>query len=573
MRFSIERNLGVLLLSVSFFMLSGCSKPKTTIIAYSSSKAISAEYNGVRIYSGGPILTLEMDEPLIDAVAIQNDKIIDTGNAEHLSQLYKGAQQIDLQGNTLMPGLIESHTHLMLMAATYDYTPLGPLVFDSLAEMKVAFKAIKPNQQGHILGIGWEVGGLELSITQMDEIFPDNPVFVAQRGHGIWANTKGFELRGINKNSVAPEGSEYVKDKNGELTGYVSGHSATMLMFGGGFPLATVENTLAAANDTAALGYATFADIGVTSPATVDVLLEAMKEQAFPLKVIIALADSYDNVFSALKKIDEKANDKLTFIGVKSWIDGAVQGGNVDTSLHYHSENFEKTKGPWHSQEHFNTIALNTLKAGKGYVFHANGDLALKTGLNAVEYALNEAKKQQLNTSKFFAQAIHVSLSTDADFDKMKALGVKPTFLLGHHYYNGDRYVDELFGDAVKPFAFKIKTAFDKGLITSIHNDFPTTPTTPFLMMETSVTRVTKNGNVLVIDEAITIEQALQAYTINAAIQYGIEQDTGSIKTGKAADLVIINGNPLTMPIEQVSEIKVLATLMNGQVTYLANSL
>jgi len=555
-----------LFLPLAAILVNACAQTQDSSINFNDPRVNSLSEQQVRIFSGGHLLT--MTDSSAEAMAVQMGKILALGAPDQLSQQYQGAQQINLMGNTLMPGLIETHTHLMLTATQKQWTELGPLAYKSVETMREAFKLITPNEQGRIQGIGWEVGSLELSIKEMDDIYPDNPVLVVQRGHGIWANTKAFEAAGLDRNSIAPEGSQYIKDSDGNLTGYISGQSGVFKMLGGSYPSASVKNTLETAQEAAALGFTTFADIGISNPTDFSTLIKAVESETFPVRVVGALMESYPNLEQSLTQLKNYKTEKMTFLGLKTWMDGATQGGNIDTHLHYRVPSFNKTKGPWRSQENSNALALLALQAGTGFVFHANGEQGLLSGLTAVEYALDQADQLDLNIDNFSRQAIHVSLATDSAFKKMRQLDVQPTFLLGHLYYNGDRYLDELFGDVVHEYAFRLKSAFDAGLKPSMHNDSPVTPTTPFLMMETAISRKTQSGRTLAPQETISIDQALAAYTRNAAIHFDMDDKVGTLEAGKEADFIIIDRNPLTTEVEELSEIQVLTSVMNGRTTY-----
>ena len=151
---------------------------------------------------------------------------------------------------------------------------------------------------------------------------------------------------------------------------------------------------------------------------------------------------------------------------------------------------------------------------------------------------------------------------------RMAELKVYPTFFTTHVYYYGDIHYEKSLGPERAQRLSAMADAFRAGMRPSMHNDPPVTPVDPLLNMWIAVKRTSKGGRLLGADQAITPKQALEAYTINAAFQFGMEKDAGSLEVGKYADFVVLDQNPLKVDPREIRNIKVLATVRGGMITY-----
>ena len=150
----------------------------------------------------------------------------------------------------------------------------------------------------------------------------------------------------------------------------------------------------------------------------------------------------------------------------------------------------------------------------------------------------------------------------------MAELKASPTFCITHVYYYGDIHYEKSLGPERAQRLSAMAGAFRAGMRPSMHNDPPVTPVDPLLNMWIAVKRTSKGGRLLGADQAITPKQALEAYTINAAFQFGMEKDAGSLEAGKFADFVVLDRNPLKGDPDEIRNIHVLATIRGGMITY-----
>ena len=197
---------------------------------------------------------------------------------------------------------------------------------------------------------------------------------------------------------------------------------------------------------------------------------------------------------------------------------------------------------------------------------HANGDGAVDVALNAIQYAKETlGKKADMNVRP---QLIHVQYTRPEQIERMAELNAYPTFFTTHIYYYGDLHYEKSLGPERAQRLSAMADAFRAGVKPSMHNDPPVTPVDPLLNMWIAVKRTTKTGRVLGADQAITPQQAMEAYTINAAFQFGMEKNAGSLEVGKFADFVVLDRNPLKIAPDEIRNVRVLATVRGGMITY-----
>ena len=197
---------------------------------------------------------------------------------------------------------------------------------------------------------------------------------------------------------------------------------------------------------------------------------------------------------------------------------------------------------------------------------HANGDRAIESVLQALEHAYDRYPGRDTRD-----MIIHCQLATTDQLGRMKALGVIPNFFVNHVYYWGDRHISLFLGSDRAARIDPLNSALRTGLDFCLHSDLPVTEVAPLSSISNAVNRLTRNGFVLGPEERVPAEEALKAYTINAAYCSFEENIKGSIEADKLADFVVVSENPLTLPAQNLKQIKVLRTVLGGETVYAAD--
>ncbi|MGF1696247.1 amidohydrolase [Vibrio lamellibrachiae] len=526
-----------------------------------------------KIYFNGPIITMDDAQPNVEALVESEGIIVATGALTTLKQEYSDAELVDLKGQTLLPGFIENHTHILFCANMVSMYDLSFFKYQNHEEMMSAFRSMEVNSDdGWIKAIGWDLKKQNVpTIELMDEVFPNTPLFVSMQGHGGWLNSAGFKKLGIDETTEAPENSEFVKDANGELTGLIIGVGAMITALGGTFPTPSKEEIIQVANDLSSHGFTTACDAFISTPMVLNEFVEASKSHDYGLRTLGSIPNVFPNYEQVIIDKENYKTDKFQIGFMKGFIDGSVQGGNAATDIEYLNEEFKgKPRPVFGTIEMFSDAMYRAFELNSDVMFHVNGNLALDASIEAAKLARAKATDNNLDHESLNILVHHLSLSSDEQYQSMNELGIKPSFIMGHHYWTGGQMINDYFAEDDLKYTFRMKSAIQHGLKPTLHNDAPVSPTAPWQNIKSAVTRETFTGEILNAPEAISVAQALKAYTSWAAEQLKMEDRVGTIEAGKLADFVIVDKNPLEIPVEQLNQIKVMTTIMNGNVTYQA---
>jgi predicted amidohydrolase YtcJ len=524
----------------------------------------------VVMLANGNILTMNPDQPTASAMAVKHGKIIAVGDLDAVKkEAGNSYEYIDFEGKTVVPGFIESHDHIVMYGSVLQLLDVLPFVTPSLKEALQKMKTeSKPDKDGWIYAFGADqtlyTEKRGPTLQELDELFPDRPAIIVHlSGHAAFANSRALEAAGVTKATPNPQGGEFEKDKNGELTGYIKGMPAWMKI--GKIPPSTKETVLQSAELHASRGFTTVTELAILDPKMAVFMEDVTRSGDFPVRI-------YGGMFITMPSLDEVAPQinnyetelfKVRYI--KTWTDGSTQGGTGYFTEPYYKLDADTRKGARGTQEEFNEQVTKILKLGFAPAIHANGDAAMDLALNAIEYG----RKQTGNTT-IRPHLIHCQYVRQDQFDRIKELGnIGMTFMIPHVHFWGDMHRDVLLGPERAAKINSVKRAIARNIPYAIHNDPPVSPPNALHSMWVAVNRLTTSGKILGPEERITPEQALLAYTREAAIVLGIEDQVGTLEPGKYADLVVLSENPLEIDPMKIKDIKVEATVMNGEITHM----
>ena len=523
----------------------------------------------VILLANGNILTMNPKQPTANAMAVKGGKIIAVGDLEAVKKTTgQSYEYVDLEETTVVPGFIETQDHVVQYGSMLGLMDISPFVTPSLKEVLEKMKKEgEPDKDGYIYAFGADQTLYDEkrgpTLKELDELFPDNPVIMIHlSGHGAFVNSKAFELAGVTKDTPNPQGGEFEKDKNGELTGYIKGLPAWTKV--GNIPPTTKETVLQSAEFHVKRGFTTVTELAIFD-SKMAVFLEDVTRtvEDFPVRI-------YGGMFITMPGLDEVASqiknyetDLFKIKYIKTWTDGSTQGGTGYFTEPYYKLDADTKKGARGTQEEFNQQVTKILKLGLAPAIHANGDAAMDLALNAIEYA----RKETGNTT-IRPHLIHCQYVRQDQFDRIAKMGnIGMTFMVPHVYFWGDMHRDVLLGPDRASKINSVKSAIERGIPYAIHNDPPVTPPNALQSMWIAVNRLTTSGKELGPEQRITPEQALAAYTREAAVVLGIEDKVGTLEPGKYADFVVLSENPLEVDPMKIKDIKVEATVMNGIIT------
>ena len=559
--------------------------PKLITTALLSQCALAfAAGNADMIFYGGPILTVNAKNDEAQALAVQNGKIVAVGTKDAVTKEWQSdkTKVVDLKGQTLMPGFVEPHVHLMvtsLFEGLWMNLSNFKLPYDTIDSLSEKLKAQLKNvpQGGWLTAFGVDPSRTspfmaELTADILDKVSTEVPIFIVnQSGHIAYTNHKALELAGITDKTPNPTGGGvYVKDAQGKLTGKLI-EPTTYLPFMAKMPNPSEADMLGAVQKTmkniASTGATTVSEMSIGSNFGVDkeaAMYKAMVAKgSLPLRIRgylwgEALPAGYNNI-----KPNE-GDDKLRFIGVKYISDGSTQGLTAALNDPYHYPKGTKFSG---NLDYKDAEILGLMKPffdqGWQISIHANGDKAIEQTLNNYEKLLAGNPKPQDRRLRIE----HFTVNNEGQVKKAVKLGVIPSFTIGHIDYWGSAFNNHVLGPE-RAHRLDPTGDFKKaGGRFTLHSDTPVSPVGPLNYISESVTRDWQLPPVQVLgpEERISVDDAIRAITIDAAYQVQMDDKVGSLEVGKQADFVILEKNPRTTDPKEIRNIKVKGTWIDGQ--------
>ena len=531
------------------------------------------------IFFGGDILTMDDNQPVVEAIAVEDGLITAIGTKENIIKLRTWKTKIvNLQGKTLMPGLIEAHCHPIATAVLSQVVNISGFTYNSRAEIMATIGAAveKASPGKWVLAFGWDpvlVTDLRNpTLAELDSISTEVPIFIlTQMMHQAFVNNAVYKTAKITRNTPDPPGGgTFLKDVDGNLNGVIYEFSALqkILKKMPKTPQGTAELLLN-------LQYAQYAKAGYTTIAA----LGPVNIAGYPLNFMASLSQNENVpvrsfVYPLKKQLDRSAwpsgygNDHFRIKGVKLYMDGSpYTGGAAFAEPYLNTEVTLKRMNlqPNHRGKvnYSEASLLQTLtkyhNAGYQIAIHAQGEIAIQMILNAfTEIMENYPRPDHRHRLE------HNALITKNQIIQAQKLGLTLSFFMDHVYYYGEQLPQIVGPDRAARF-MPLGSAFAVGHRASIHTDNPATPVDPFRVISTAVTRKTNDrGYILGPTERVTINDALKAVTINAAWQLFEDDQRGSITVGKAADFVLLSHNPLRIQPENIKNISALCTWIDG---------
>jgi predicted amidohydrolase YtcJ len=532
------------------------------------------------VLKNGYIYTVDGRRSVAEAVAIRDGKFIYVGSNSAVDPyIGKGTQVIDLEKRMVLPGFFDSHCHPAYGAAH----ELFDIMFTGLNSVEEYKKAIRDFAARHpgakfINGRGWKntlFGKTGPDRKIIDEIIPDIPVALDDEGgHATWVNSLTLKLAGITKETKNPRGGVIERDPaSGEATGTLREGAAHLVA--ALFPDYTVEQLMQAIE--AYQKMAASFGITTTHDATVDVggndfnaYKNLERENRLAMRFRASLfVDPQKGLEQVGPLIAERAKNSGPLFqanGAKIYIDGVVEGGTA-----YLIEPFKHLPGfrgePRWDAEKLNAMCAELDRNKFQIHVHSIGDAATAMILDAFAVAMKKNGKRDARNL-----VTHIQLVAAADILRFRELGVVAVpqpywFMKDDYYYNlqvpylGQKRADE---------EYPMESFFNAGVVVASSSDYAVTiPCNPLRAIQIGMTRsvpgVTDPKEVLWPEERATLDQMITSFTINGAYANFLENTTGSIEVGKMADLVVLDRNLFSIPVEEISTAKVISTFFAGK--------
>lgn len=525
------------------------------------------------LYFGGPILTME-DGPSPEAVLVTDGRIRETGSRDTLRSLAgENCREVDLMGRTLMPAFLDPHSHLTAFANTLRLIPLADARShqDILDTLKAYLSSHTLPKDAWIIAFGYDQNlfpGREQPTKELlDQVSREHPVVISHAsGHMGVLNSLALEKLGITAQTPDPQGGVIGRVPGSrEPNGYLEETAFTDNT--GRIPKPTMEELGAAVEEAQkvylAAGITTIQDGRTGLPDWELLRFLAQKDKLIADVVCYPVLTAGKDPLSGLPGTTGYENH-LRLGGRKIFLDGSPQGRTAWMSAPYENAPDGYRGYGVHTDEEVLDFARTAYSHNFQLLAHCNGDAAAQQLIDACSAAREEYPQADVRPVM-----IHAQLLRPDQLPAMAQLGMVASFFVAHTYYWGDIHLEN-FGRERGSRISPVGSAVRCGVVETFHQDTPVLPPDMITTVWCAVNRVTRNGVALDREEAVTPLEALKAVTIHAAWQYGEEDRKGSIRPGKAADLIILDQNPLTVDPQKIREIKVLETIKDGVTVFKA---
>jgi predicted amidohydrolase YtcJ len=499
-------------------------------------------------------------------------RIVAVGSEQETAAALPRAEHIDVQGKTVLPGLIDAHGHVFELGEIASGVELY-----SPTSLNGAVKAVADYARSHpknawIVGFGWNQEIWKLgrfpTAAELDVVVKDRPVLLHRvDGHAIWVNTKALEMAGVTRETADPSGGKIERDASGKPTGVLV--DAAMELVNKVVPLPTPAEARAKLD----VALAQLSKVGLTSVHDAgikvvqdDIYRDYADHGKLTTRVYAMIGDTTSD-FDELSKdgpLKSYANDVYALAAVKLYSDGAL--GSRGAALLAPYSDMPSTKGLlFYPDAEMRAKMSKAMKAGYQVNIHAIGDAGNHQILDAYAQLIPQYKNVELRHRIEHAQVV-----TLEDIPRFKQLGIVPS-MQPTHATSDQNMAEQRVGHERIKGAYAWRTFLDQGSKIACGSDFPIESPNPFEGLHAAVTRQ-NNANVPVggwyKNQAMTMTEAFRCFTLDAAWAAHQEKVIGSLEIGKWADFIVVDRDIFKISPEQLGKTQVLQTWMGGKRVY-----
>ncbi len=515
------------------------------------------------IYTGATVYTVDASFSAAEAFSVRDGRFLEVGTAEEvLGRRCSSTRVHDMEGGVVLPGLIDSHAHLLSLGLMDTLVEMGGVASAGKAAALVASAAADAPAGTWIQGRGWDQTLWEGSAFPdrklLDEAAPDNPVLLRRvDGHAAWVNTKALEAASIDRETPDPDGGRILRDGRGEPTGILLDNAADAVR--AIIPQPTRQEKKDAVRRAVARclgeGLTMVHDAGIDRE-NLEIYRELVEEGDFPFRVYAMIEHGSGDADGLILDGPIVAwKDRIWLRAVKLYADGAL--GSRGAALLEPYSDAPETSGLLVTPEDELAAAIERV-AREGFqpAVHAIGDRANRIVIDIYEKILVRHPNSRPRIE-------HAQVLAPGDAARIGRLGIiaamQPT-----HCTSDMRWAGKRLGPERVKGAYAWRDVMESGALLSSGSDFPVEPSSPFYGLHAAVTRQDRSGTRFD-GEPMSLEEAIRSFTIAGARASYTEELLGSIEPGKHADFIVLGKDPFGVAPETLHALEVLRTFVAGR--------
>ena len=552
------QKIALQLLSISLLcgLLSSCQQPQPETLII----------NNVRGYS------FDNERQLFEfsALAVREGRVLATGNTD-LADQYPSATLRDGNGKTMLPGLIDAHGHISSLGyALLSIDVRGLQSAEQVAKNVAAYGAKNPDLSW-IQGRGWNQvlwpGKQFPNMADLDAEITDRPVWLERiDGHAGWANKKAMELAGITRDTVSPPGGEIIYDQQGEPSGILIDNAMRLMV-----DIIPAPNTAeiklaldAVSQHLLSLGITSAHDAGVLSSEH-----KVYRQLADNGEMRVRIYGMYSSTEDDLQQVlnaghSSDSRDMYSVRSIKIYTDGAL-GSRGAAMLEPYSDRPDHRGLLLTSREELQRLFKLAINADFQIAIHAIGDQGNRIGLDVLEQAYESFGGRHLRHRMEHSQVVALS-----DIPRFKSLDVIPSMQPTHATSDMNMAEDRIGAERLKG-AYAWQSFLKQGSRVVSGSDFPIELANAFHGIHAAVTRQDKNNQPeagWIPEEAMSLEDTMRSFSIDAAWAAHQEDSLGSLTPGKWADFILLDQDIYQIPARDIWKTQVLETWLAGELVY-----
>lgn len=538
----------------------------------------------ITIYPAKKILTMNPARPVVDHVAVRDGLIIGAGTLDELRQFGDFAIDETFTEKVLMPGFVEGHAHTMegtlwrhFYCGYFDRMDPEGRVWPGIKSKNEVLERLREAEKkldDPAAAIpGWQLDPIyyeneRITRKDLDTISTVRPIgLLHASGHILTVNSKALELAGYLKTGINHPGIPL--DDDGLPEGELRGPDVMTPVFPHiGFGRDMLDCDERGLRDFGKLcvraGVTTITDLAARlDEELLDTLFSVTGEPSYPARLVpfrFFHGLSPKELIEHAKKLKVQSTDKLILGNIKIVTDGSIQGftARLRSPGYYNGA----PNGLWYvAPDQLKEVYELSLENGLLVHTHTNGDEATQLAIETLETAL---RKHPSFDHRFTLQ--HCQLADSAQFRKMGRLGMCANLFANHTFYWGDEHYTMTVGPERAERMNACATALENDVPIAIHSDAPITPLAPLYTAWCAVNRVAASGRLLGEHERISVDEALRTITLGAAFTLKMDDQVGSIETGKRADFAVLEDDPTQVDPMALKDIPVWGTVVGGKI-------